>query len=66
MDQKDDRFSVEKVMKLEDIQDFNEEKNKTGIVYISRIPPMMGPQEIRSHLSPFGEITRIYLTPAGT
>ncbi len=54
---------TERTITLDEITAFNEEKDKTGIVYISRIPPMMGPQEIRNYLSPFGEITRVYLTP---
>lgn len=54
----------EKVIDLEDIHAFNDEKDRTGILYLSRVPPMMGPQEVRNFLQPFGEITRLYLTPA--
>lgn len=43
---------------------FNEEKDRKGVIYLSRVPPMMGPQEIRNFLVPFGEITRVYLAPA--
>lgn len=53
-----------KIIDLEDIHAFNEDKDRTGIVYLSRVPPMMGPQEVRNFLQPFGEITRLYLTPA--
>ena len=36
---------------------------KTGVIYISRIPPFMKPTKIRSLLSPYGPIDRIFLTP---
>ncbi|KZF23173.1 hypothetical protein L228DRAFT_245908 [Xylona heveae TC161] len=36
---------------------------KTGVIYISRVPPFMKPQTMRHYLSPFGEIGRIFLTP---
>jgi len=37
--------------------------HKTGVVYISRIPPFMKPYTLRHLLQPFGEIGRIFLTP---
>lgn len=36
---------------------------KTGVVYLSRIPPFMRPQKVKDLLSRFGEIGRIFLTP---
>ncbi|KAK3389826.1 hypothetical protein B0H63DRAFT_409676 [Podospora didyma] len=36
---------------------------KSGVVYISRVPPMMKPAKIRSLLEPYGTINRIFLTP---
>lgn len=36
---------------------------KTGVIYLSRIPPFMKPQTVRHLLSPFGDITKIFLTP---
>lgn len=41
----------------------DEKKHRSGVVYISRIPPTMMPHEVRLHLSPFGTIGRIYLAP---
>lgn len=38
-------------------------KKKTGVIYISRIPPFMKPQTVRSYLSPYGEIGKLFLTP---
>jgi len=40
---------------------------KTGVVYISRIPPRLNPTKIRQLLSPFGSpVLRIFLAPEST
>ena len=36
---------------------------KTGIIYLSRIPPYMKPHKVKHLLSRFGTIGRIFLTP---
>ena len=36
---------------------------KSGVVYLSRIPPFMKPQKLRSLLEPYGQINRIFLAP---
>ncbi|KAI9713265.1 MAG: RNA-binding ATPase activator esf2 [Bogoriella megaspora] len=36
---------------------------KTGVIYISRVPPFMKPSAVRQLLQPYGEIGRIFLTP---
>lgn len=36
---------------------------KSGVVYLSRIPPFMKPQKLRSLLEPYGAINRIFLAP---
>lgn len=36
---------------------------RSGVVYISRIPPSMKPQKIRSLLEPYGTLNRIFLSP---
>ncbi|ELR09817.1 RNA-binding ATPase activator esf2 [Pseudogymnoascus destructans] len=36
---------------------------RSGVVYLSRIPPFMKPQKLRSLLEPFGDINRIFMTP---
>lgn len=36
---------------------------KSGVVYLSRIPPFMKPAKLRSLLEPYGDINRIFLTP---
>ncbi|KAF9972918.1 hypothetical protein BGZ73_003890 [Actinomortierella ambigua] len=45
----------------EELAKFQAAYEKTGIVYISRIPPFMKPIKIRHLLSQFGEIGRVYL-----
>ncbi|CAD6504710.1 BgTH12-00215 [Blumeria graminis f. sp. triticale] len=36
---------------------------RSGVVYISRIPPFMKPTKLRSLLEPYGAINRLFLTP---
>ncbi|TDZ54941.1 Pre-rRNA-processing protein ESF2 [Colletotrichum trifolii] len=36
---------------------------KSGVVYLSRIPPFMKPQKLRSLLEPYGRVNRIFLAP---
>jgi ESF2/ABP1 family protein len=36
---------------------------RSGVVYLSRIPPFMKPQKLRSLLEPYGPINRIFMTP---
>lgn len=36
---------------------------RTGVVYLSRLPPFMRPQKVKFLLSRFGEIGRIFLSP---
>lgn len=36
---------------------------KSGVVYISRIPPFMNPAKLRSLLEPYGQINRLFLAP---
>jgi len=45
---------------LSDINEFQEEVNMRGIVYISRLPPKMKPHHVRRILSEYGVINRIY------
>ncbi|KAF9939873.1 RNA-binding ATPase activator esf2 [Modicella reniformis] len=47
----------------EALEKFQAARDKTGIVYLSRIPPFMKPIKIRHLLGKFGEIGRVYLAP---
>ncbi|TIA61718.1 hypothetical protein D6C77_03231 [Aureobasidium pullulans] len=53
---------------LEDATDATSTKEKTaakktGVIYISRIPPFMKPATLKHYLTPYGEIGRVFLTP---
>lgn len=39
-----------------------DKKDTSGIIYMSRVPPQMTPHQVRSLLSRFGTINRIYLS----
>ncbi|KAJ4301940.1 RNA-binding ATPase activator esf2 [Kalmusia sp. IMI 367209] len=41
-------------------------KDKSGVIYLSRIPPFMKPNVLRSLLTPYGTVGRIFLTPEST
>ncbi|KAL6706514.1 RNA-binding ATPase activator esf2 [Coniothyrium glycines] len=38
-------------------------KDKSGVIYLSRVPPFMKPTVLRSLLTPYGSVGRIFLTP---
>lgn len=50
-------------MDTDSLNQFKEESEKAGVVYLSSIPAGMAPHDIRTHLSPFGTINRLYLAP---
>jgi len=45
--------------------DAENEKQKPGIIYLSRIPPSMNPVKIKNLLAQFGEVGRLFLQPEG-
>jgi len=50
-----------KVIDLNEIAKFGKKVDRTGLVYVSRIPPGMGPSKLKHLLSKWGQIGRIYL-----
>ncbi|KAF1835493.1 hypothetical protein BDW02DRAFT_567964 [Decorospora gaudefroyi] len=38
-------------------------KDKSGVIYLSRVPPFMKPNVLRTLLTPYGALGRIFLTP---
>jgi ESF2/ABP1 family protein len=38
-------------------------RKRSGVVYLSRVPPFMKPTKLRSLLEPYGAINRIFLSP---
>lgn len=49
----------------EDLAKFKAAQEKTGVVYISRIPPGMRPTKVRHLMSQYGEVGRVYLQAEG-
>ena len=43
-----------------DAVEYREKLRKRGVVYMSRIPPKMGPDQARTLLQEYGEVARIY------
>lgn len=59
---------AEKIVKPltpEDLAKYKAAQEKTGVVYISRIPPGMRPTKVRHLMSQYGEIGRVYLQQEG-
>ncbi|WAQ86376.1 hypothetical protein PtA15_7A102 [Puccinia triticina] len=53
--------TASKVIDLNEIKKFGQKVDRTGLVYVSRIPPGMGPSKLKHLLSKWGAIGRIYL-----
>lgn len=56
---------VVKPLTTEELSAFKAAQEKTGVIYISRIPPGMRPTKVRHLMSAHGEIGRVYLQPEG-
>ena len=48
-------------LSLKETENFNEKLRRRGVVYLSRIPPRMGPSKVKALLGEFGTVTRVYL-----
>ena len=44
---------------------FAQKRKRTGVVYMSRIPPFMSPTQLRNIFEQFGLVGRLFLTPEG-
>lgn len=55
--------SESKPLTIKQLESTARAARKTGVIYLSRIPPFMKPQTVRHLLSPFGTINKIFLTP---
>ena len=54
----------EKIIDLKSLEKFKADKDRTGVIYLARVPPGMAPQNIRQHFQTFGPLNRVYLTPS--
>ncbi|ORX87612.1 hypothetical protein BCR32DRAFT_324422 [Anaeromyces robustus] len=52
---------IKKPLSERKLKKFNTEHNKTGVVYLSKIPPFMKPIKLRHLLSRYAKIGKIYL-----
>ncbi|KAF8338983.1 uncharacterized protein EI90DRAFT_2436486 [Cantharellus anzutake] len=57
----DDGANITKSTAVADLAAFNDAQAKSGVVYISRIPPGMGPAKVRQLLSIHGDLGRVFL-----
>jgi len=48
-------------LSLTETENFNEKLRRRGVLYFSRIPPRMGPAKMKSLMTDFGVVTRVYL-----
>ncbi|GKY92234.1 hypothetical protein MPSEU_000194600 [Mayamaea pseudoterrestris] len=48
-------------LSLTKTEDFNKVLKRRGVIYIARVPPRMTPTKLKTILSDFGQVTRIYL-----
>ena len=56
---------VVKPLTPEALAAFNTVQARSGVIYISRIPPGMQPAKVRHLLSQYGEVGRVYLQQEG-
>jgi ESF2/ABP1 family protein len=56
-------FIENKELSLEKLSAYNSKIAKSGLLYLSRIPPFMKPVKIRQLLSFYGTLGRVYLAP---
>ena len=56
---------VVKPLTPEALAAFRAAKEKTGVIYISRIPPGMRPTKVRHLMSQYGEVGKVYLQQEG-
>ncbi|KAF7790870.1 hypothetical protein EIP86_001828 [Pleurotus ostreatoroseus] len=54
---------VVKPLTPEALAKFRAAQERTGVIYISRIPPGMRPTKVRHLMSQYGEVGRVYLQP---
>lgn len=59
--QKEEDLQALKQKQLKKLKSDRKSKHKTGVVYMSRIPPYMKPAKLRQILSRFGEVDRLFL-----
>lgn len=61
----DDEKTIEekKIISKQKIELIKQKIKKSGVIYLSKIPPYMKPEKLKSMFSKYGEVNRIYLVP---
>ena len=57
----EEQIESEKLRRLRKLKSEKKSKHKTGVVYLSKIPPYMKPSKLRQLLTRFGEVDRLFL-----
>lgn len=60
-DEKPTSRRVAHTLSLTKTEDYNAKLRRRGVIYIARVPPRMTPTKLKTLLSDYGEVTRIYL-----
>lgn len=55
------KLKKQKIDRIKQLKAFKKSKYKTGVVYLSKIPPYMKPSKLRHVMGRFGEIDRLFL-----
>jgi len=61
----DDALAEPSALSEEALARYRRAQERAGVIYISRIPPGMGPNKVRHIMSAYGEIGRVYLQQEG-
>lgn len=56
---------IVKPLTKEALEAFNAAQERTGVIYISRIPPGMRPTKVRHLMSVYGDVGRVFLQQEG-
>lgn len=62
-EENNEQDKIVKPISKKELEKREKQIKKTGVVYISRIPPFMKPDKLKHILSRFGEVNRIFLVP---
>lgn len=60
-----DPLAEPSALSAEALARYREAQERTGVIYISRIPPGMSPNKVRHLMSAYGEVGRVYLQQEG-
>lgn len=56
-----EKVSKKKSRMRKEAEEYASSLARRGVIYMSRVPPFMKPNKLRTMLEPYGEITRLFL-----